>query len=339
MQASLDNPKYTVYLVAGSKKYNLTPALIDISTSNQDKQLAQTVTIKVVNVRTKDQDKKTLCQLLNVRQRIFVKANDGEKKDEVFRGWTWTRYHQSELEGATLTIKCYDNLIYLQKSEDSLYFSKGKKTSSVMKSICSKWGINLKYSYSSITHTKLVLRGTLSDIIMSDILDLVKKRTGNKYVVLSKKDEMHIKSVGSNKTVYQITKKNDAISTRVETTMDGMITKVKILGQAKKNSQKLPVVATVKGDTSRYGTLQKLQDKDKDTSLKDAKKEANATIKEHGKPKTEYLVEANDIPWIEKGDRVYVHAGHISGKTMIVLGIERDISNKAKTMTLTLEDP
>lgn len=335
MKASLENPVYTVYVIDGNTKYDITPAVVDISLSNQEKQVAQCATIRIQNVKYKD---KWLSSILKVRLRVKIHANDGTTKGEVFRGWIWTKYYQSEIDEKAIQLKCYDNLIYLQESEDSLYFSKGKNTKSVMSTICNKWGIQMNYSYSTITHPKLVLRGPLTDIFMTDILDPVKQRTGTKYVITSQKDVMYVKPVGSNKNIYEIKKQNNAIGTRIEQTMDGMITKVVILGNAEKNSDKLPVVATVKGDTSKYGTLQKLQDKDKDTSLASAKKEAQNTINEHGKPTKIYQIKTTDIPWIQKGDKVHVSAGGIDAD-LIAMSIERDISNKAKSMTLTCEKP
>lgn len=332
--ASLENPIYTVYMVDGKAKYHLTPAVIDIDMSNQEKQVAQCVTIKLANIKT---GKTTVNSLLDVRQRIFIYCNDGARNDEVFRGWIWTKYNDADVGAKTSTIKCYDNLIYLQESEDSLFFSKGKNTKSVMNTICNNWGISLNYSYSTITHGKLVLRGTLTDIFMSDILDLVKERTGKKYVIISHKDVMYVKTAGTNTTIYTLSHINNTARTREETTMDGMVTKVRILGQSGK-SGKIPVVATVTGNTSKYGTLQKLQTKSSDQSLSDAKKEANATIKELGKPKKEYQVTATDIPWIRKGDLVRVEAGSIN-RNLITVGIERTITTKQKTMTLSLVDP
>ena len=332
MTASLENPVYTVYVIDGKTKYNISPAVIDISLSNQEKQVAQCATINIQNAKFKD---KSLSSILKVRLRVMIYANDGTTKAEVFRGWIWTKYHQAEIDTKTITLKCYDNLIYLQESEDSLYFSKGKNTKSVMSTICNKWGITLNYSYSTITHPKLVLRGTLTDIFMSDILDPVKERTGNKYVITSQKDVMYVKPVGSNKKVYKIEKKNNAIGTRVEQTMDGMVTKVVILGKAEEKTDKMPVVATVTGNTSTYGTLQKLIDKDTDASLAEAKKEAQNIINEQGKPTKVYQVKTTDIPWIQKGDLVHVTAGGIDAD-LIAVSIERDISNEAKSMTLTL---
>lgn len=336
MEASQNNPIYSVFLIVGTDKYEITPAVISISMSNQDKQVAQSVTLTLANVKATAE--KTLCQLLQVRQRVFIYANDGKRKDEVFRGWTWTKYHDQDNEQNTLQVKCYDNLIYLQESQDSLFFGKGNSTTTIMSKICDNWGIKLNYKYSSITHEKLVLRGTLTDIIKSDILDKVKARTGTKYVVTSQQDVMTVAPEGSNATVYSVTQKNNAVLARYETTMDGMTTQVKILGNAGSGGGQVPVLATVSGDTAQYGTLQKLASKDKEKSLADAKKEAQNTIDEDGSPHKEYVVTAIDIPWIIKGDKVYVEAGHITGQDLIVAGLERDISNKARTMTLTLRE-
>jgi hypothetical protein len=118
--------------------------------------------------------------------------------------------------------------------------------------------------------------------------------------------------------------------------MSGMVTKVVILGKADDNDRR-PVEATLTGKTSEYGTLQKIINRNENTSLADAKKEGNSILKEDGEPKWERRVEGPDIPWIRKGDKVYVSAGSLVGY-YIVKGIERDLSNKEKRMTLTMED-
>lgn len=338
MKATVDNPIYSVYIVSGKKnkekKYNITPAVTQITMSNQDKQLAQSVSITATNARVTD--KKTLCQMLEVRMRVFVYANDGKKKDEVFRGWIWTEYHDTVLDKNELRFKCYDNLIYLQESEDSFYFSKGKRTKTIITTICKKWGIKLNYTYSSINHGKLPIKGALSNIIVSELLEKVRKRTGKKYVIESTKDVMNIKPEGSNKTVHRITKKHNATEVKWEKTMDGMVTKVKIYGTPK-GKKKEKLMATVSGNTKTFGTLQKLQSKGSDEKLKTAKKEAQTTINDSGEPFEEFTVTAVDIPWIRKGDKVHVDAGHIVEKDLIVVGLERSITNDAKTMTLTLK--
>ena len=332
--ASKENPIYTVKIISVSSgtKYWITKAVESLRFTDQDKQFAKSVTIQFANKKLKSG---WLSSLLKVRDRVYIYADDGTKKDEVWRGYVWTRNYKRSNDGRILKLKCYDNLIYMQESEVSYFFSKGKGTKDIVNSICSDWGVKLSYTYSSITHSKLVLRGCLSDVLTADILDLVKDRTGKKYYILSEKGKMYIKPAGTNSTVYTIKPKGDAIARSSECTMDGMTTKVVILGKEEENERK-PVEATVKGDTAKFGTLQKLIDRDEETKLSEAKKEAQNIIDEDGKPKWTYEIEAVDIPWIRKGDKVKFKTSS-STVTYIVQGIDRDISNNSKTMSLTVQ--
>lgn len=325
---------YTAYIVSNGTKYNVTPALVEHDRSEDENQIAQSVVLHLMNVKVGDS---LLSNLLKPRSRVYLYANDGSTDVEVFRGFLWTRNSSESVSSKELQYKCYDNLIYFQESEDSLYFSSGKKTKAVFSSICDKWGIKMSYSYESITHSKLVLRGKLADIFVADLLDLVKDRTGKKYVVLSAEDTMHVKPVGSNTTIYHFTSAGNVTKAATGWTMDGMITKVVIVGKTESSGRE-PVEATVKGNTDDYGTLQKIIDRNENTSLSDAKLEAQEIIDKNGKPFWEYQVKAADIPWIRKGDKVYVDAGDISKKYLIVASIERTINNKKQEMSLTLKE-
>ena len=335
MQASLENPIYTTYIVAGSTKYDISAAVTELEFSDPKREIAQRVTIGVMNVWVKD---KRLSDLLGVRNRVYVYANDGSKNAEVFRGYIWTYGDRISKDGRDLSLLCYDNLIYFQESEEAAYFSSGKSTDSICSTLCGNWGVKLAYNYETITHSKMALRGGLSDIFVDDILELVRERTGKKYVIRSIQDVMHIDGVGTNTTVYRFKSAANSVGLRRECTMSGMVTKVVILGKADDNDRQ-PVEATISGNTSEYGTLQKLIDRDKNTSLADAKKEANSIIKEKGEPKWEFELKATDVPWVRKGDRVHVDIEGAMSGYLIVTDVSRSISNKSKTMTLTMEKP
>lgn len=333
MAASQQKPEYSVYIVSGSTKYNVTKAVVSQERSELDGQIAQRVTLQLANVKVGDT---WLSSLLKARNRVFVYANDGIKEDEVFRGYLWARARTDSVTENELKYTCYDNLIYFQESEDSLYFTSGKSTKDIVSSICEKWGIKLQYNYESISHTKMPLRGYLADIFTGDILDLVKKRTNKKYVILSEKDTMVVKPVGSNTTVYHFIAGKNVSKTASGWTMDGIITKVIIVGKADDNDRE-PIEATVSGNTSEYGTLQKIQRRSESTSLADAKIEAKNTIDENGSPKWEYEISAPDVPWIRKGDKIYVSAGDVTGYK-IVTEVDRTCDSKTQEMVLTLED-
>lgn len=332
--ASASNPTYSVYIVASGTKYNLTSAIVSIDTSEQKKQIAQSVRLELMNIWVGGT---WLSDLINVRDRVFIYANDGTRNDEIFRGYVWTRNYLSAASERTLSLKCYDHLIYLQESEESEYFAPGKTTEDVFSYICDKWGVKLEYNYTSITHQKLALRGNLTDIFTADLLDLAKDRSGKEYVILSTKDVMQVVEVGKNSTVYSIVAGSNAVRTNRECTMDGMITKVIILGKADEDDRE-PIEATISGDTKKYGTLQKILRRDENTTPAQATKEAQNIVDEQGKPKWEYEIQCTDIPWIRKGDKVYVKAGDINGKYLIATGVERSITNKTKQLTLTCVD-
>lgn len=328
------NPIYTVYIVSGGKTYNVTPIMIGLDMSEARNQIAQSATVQIMNVMVEG---KWLSSVFGVRDRITVYANDGTKNAEVFRGFIWDRDYRSSLSEREITLKCYDQLIYLQESESSEFFAAGKTTKDIIGAICGEWGIKYEYNYESITHAKLVLRGRLSDIITSDILDLVKDRSGKKYAITSAGDTVRIRTVGSNETVYRIEAGANAISTRRNQTMSGVVTKVKIYSKADKEERREVDVSIVDG-TDKYGTLQKIITRSENETIDEAKAEAQNILKESSAPKWSYEVQAPDIPWIRKGDKVYVNAGDIQNKTLIVTDVDRSISSRGKKITLGLED-
>lgn len=332
--ASIAKPEYTVYVIAGGTKYNITPAIESIDISDRKKQIAKCVTIQMMNTKVGETH---LTGLLPVASRVFMYANDGSRNEEVFRGFVWERGYKRSMTDRTFQLRNYDNLIYFQESDHSAFFSSGKSTKDVCTSLCNDWGVKLEYTYESITHAKLLLRGNLSDILTADVLDLVKDRTGKKYVILSEKDVVQIKPVGANTTIYRFTADQNAIQTSSVCTMDGMVTKVIILGK-EDSEDRAPVEATVSGNTDQYGTFQKTINRESNTSLEDAKKEAQTIIDEKGKPQEEFELHASDIPWIRKGDKVYIKAGDLSGY-YIVTGIDRTITGKKREMILDLEKP
>lgn len=330
---SKQNPKYNCVIVTSSGvKYDISNILLHLELNRKKDQIAQCVRIKCVNVLY---DNTHLNSLIKVRDRLYIYAHDGEISDEVFRGFVWNIRYSSRTE-KELTFTCYDNLIYFQESEENRYFNSGKSSKEICQTLCDSWNVPLEYTYQSITHDKMPLKGTLSDIFLSQILEKVRKQTGKRYVMYSEKDILKISPAGENEKIYQIQHNENAISTESQVTMDGIITKIVILGNADDNG-KSPVEATVCGDTKTYGTLQKIKNKEEKMELENIKKEAEETIKEKGTPSRSYEVTAIDVPWLKSGDKIHVVAGDMFG-IFLITGILHSISDAEKIMTLTLED-
>ena len=322
------NPKYKVAIISkNSIKYDVTGAVTDLVRQEPDGEIAQRATFNLANVEVNGQ---LLSEIFDVMNRVFIYANDGTE-DEVFRGFIWD-FNDEQDKDKNIPVVAYDNLIFFQESEDYHYFSAGYSTKSICATLCGNWGVKLKYNYAYITHPKLPLRGNLADIFLTDLLEEVRKKTGYKSVMRSIKDVVHIDGVGSNTTVYKILGGTDgnAVKTSANKTMNGVVTKVVIIGKEDKNDR-AQVEDVVSGNTSQYGTLQKVVSVSSGTTLAEVKEEAKETIKENGKPKKTYDVTSVDIPWIRKGDRVYVNAGCMNGY-YIVKSITHNCSNKTMAM-------
>lgn len=338
-------PMYSVAVVApNGTKYVIKKMSDDKSTasnivtsltlSEPESQIAQKATIKVFNQYISGHGYPS--NIFPVKSRVFVYAK-GAGKDtttEVFRGYLWEGELNINLtNGTTYTMTCYDNLIYLMNSEISEYFSKGKSTKTIVTTLCKKWGISVSYDYESRTHPKLPLKGTLADVLTTDVLDTVIVSQGSKYVLRSIKDTLHVIAQGTNTPIYRISRGDNGImlSWGRNVTMEGMITKVVITGKTNDNG-KTKVAATVTKNTGTYGTLQKIISKDEDTKLADAKKEANTILKRNAKPTKEYDVTALDIPWVRKGDRVSAEFN----KGQFVAAIVKEITHNCDDGTMDM---
>lgn len=328
------NPTYTAYIVSGSKKYNITPAIISIERIDAEGQIAQRVNLQLRNVMVEDSMLSSILQPVN---RLFVYADDGTKNDEVFRGFLWDRTYKASIREQTLKVTAYDHLIYLQESEDTFYFSNGKTTEEIVSSICAQWGIKLDYSYQNIVNGKMPLTGSLYDILTADVLDETKIRTGYHYSVISEKDTMLVRTAGSNEVTYKFEGKNNVSSATSSWTMEGVVTQIVLIGKAG-DDEREKVEMVESRNVEKYGTLQKISRKDQDTNIWDAHAELRVSLMENSDPKHEYEITGPDIPWIRKGDGVYVYAGDINEKKLIVTAVNRSCDTKNANMTLTMVD-
>lgn len=330
MKAALHNPIYTAVAVASDgTKYTLTKAITDLMLDEADGTLAQKVSLFLRNVKVGNT---LLSSIIKLKMRLFVYANDSQKKDEVFRGFIFDKTKEESTE-KILKIVAYDNLIYLQQSKDCLYFSAGKQTDAIIKTICKKWGISCSYSYVRMEHPKLPLNNmNISDMVV-EVLEAVRKQKGTKYTMRSTKDAFQVLKQGSNTTIYQFRSKKTVISTKSTETLDGMVTKVVIYGNEDDDEYRA-VEATVKGETDDYGTLQDVVTMSGDGTLAEAKEEANEILEEKGKPFETHELKALDVPWVRKGDLINVNTDNLKGD-YIVKSVTHDALKKTMTMEVT----
>lgn len=324
--------KYKVVIVNSKKKrFNITDFIQDLSWEENKEELAERISFTIRNDKA---PKKFVSERINLGCTVLVYALHGKKKyKEVARGEVVTRTPTNQSSSHDMKCVAYDKLYNLQKSQDNFYFKSGIGTKSRIKKVVKKWKIPLgKYEGPNKKHGKKKYQNKyLSDILLNILHDAVKKG-GKKSVIRMEKGKMVVIPRGSNSDIYVFKGNNTKITSRNISVAD-LVTRVKIIGKSKK-SKKNKVIATVNGLT-KYGVRQRIYTRSSDETVKEAKKAGKQILEEDGSIKKEVTVQCPDVPYIRKGDLVYMNVGAVKGY-YYVLGIQHDAGSISMTMDLKL---
>ena len=92
--ASKSSPIYSIHFLNSDKLDVFVDAVTtDLKLTENKNELAQKVTISLVNCMNGEY---LLSELINVCDRVFIYANDGEECREVFRGYIWRKNYQNK---------------------------------------------------------------------------------------------------------------------------------------------------------------------------------------------------------------------------------------------------
>lgn len=266
---------------------------------------------------------------------IFA-SDGGSQDDEVARGYVedWNPVNQSS--GTTLKCTCYDELYKLQKSQDNLYFPSGTGTKAAIMGLLDDHEIPQdEYQGPDAAHGKQKFNNSyLSDVILEFLDDAVKKGE-EKCVIRASKGKTSIIPRGSNKIVY-VFKTDNTKSVSESMSAGNIVTRVKVIGQADDDG-KSSVEAVLNGLT-KYGVRQRIYTRGSDESLKDAMSASQEILDENGNIDRKISVQGPDVPFIRKGDLVYLMAGTSEGY-FFVKGIRHDADTNSMTMNLEVTEP
>ncbi len=314
--------RYKLVAVINNKKYNITSYTENLSWEENCNEISGRITFTCRNSNTKDG---YLAQLVKPGCKVFVYAKDGKRKyTEVASGTvvTWTPANQSSSHDYKCV--CYDMLYNLQKSQDNFFFRSGTGTKTRINKILGKWKVPLgRYEGPDKKHGKKKYQNKyLSDILLN-ILDDAVKKGGKKSVIRMEKGKVSIIPEGSNKDIY-VFKGNNINAAIRNRSIDGLVTRVKVVGRSKEKGRE-KTEAVLDGLT-KYGVRQRIYTRGSDESIKDAKKAAQEILNEDGTARLEVTVESPDVPYICKGDMVYIQTRGVRGY-FIVSGIRHDASS------------
>lgn len=327
--------KYRLVVMDESKnQYNIKEYVENLGWEENDGELAVRLSFVAKNDKT---SKGYLSKIIKPGCLVGIFANDGASKDEeVARGYVETWNPVEKNGGHTLKCVCYDELYKLQKSQDNRYFPSGTGTKSAIEGILDDWEIPQgSYQGPNASHGKTKANNKyLSDIII-DLLDDAAKKGEEQCFVQARKGLASVIPRGTNKTVYVFRTDNTQMFSQSISTAD-MITRVKVVGQADDDGR-TSVEATVNGET-KYGIRQRIYTRGKDESLADAKSTAQEILDEDGKIKKEIKVQSPDVPFVRKGDLVYV-ISELAQSYYYVKGVQHTADTYSMTMDLELAEP
>lgn len=326
----LSKVTYRVVVVDGSgKQYNIKKYIENLGWEENENEISVRSSFTVRNDKT---SKGYLSSIIKPGCLIGIFASDGGVIDqEVARGYVenWNPVQQN----GSMELKCtnYDELYKLQKSQDNLYFPSGTGTQSAITEILDDNEIPQgEYQGPDAVHGKLKYNNSyLSDVIL-DLLDDASKKGQEKCIIRASKGKTEILPKGSNKTVY-VFKTDNTKSVSESIAIADLVTRVKVIGQAD-DEGKSSVEATLDGLTE-YGIRQRIYTRGSDESLEDAKSAAQEILYEKGDAIKNVTVQAPDIPFIRKGDLVYLIAGTSEGY-FYVKGVRHDADDFSMTLNL-----
>ena len=328
MEIDISSVRYDVDLITDDGTvYTLTNVLIELQWEEQKKELAQRAKLTVANIAIGDTYLIGIAKI-NCMVRIYGRWSGIRRL--VLEGPVWEWQYESKAN-KELSLTVYDPMIKLQQSEDCFYYPAGMTTLAIIGDICNEWNIPYEYVWDQhITHEKQVCKARISDMIIG-LLDEVSRNTGKQYVAHFCDGKLRITGRGSNKEIYVFDSRNTE-STSNTLTINDLVTRVKIIGKQNKD-ERTPVEAVVDGDT-RFGVLQKIISRDSSATLQAVMDEANALVKEHGKPDENIQVNVPDLPFVRKGDKVSVSAGNLIG-SFFVDGVTHNATGRQMTLTLS----
>lgn len=218
-----------------------------------------------------------------------------------------------------LTATVYDRSIYLARSEDEYLFPAGQTANQRLKRYAADWGITLgQVADTGVALAKAVYRAQpIYNMLLADLRETVNKG-GGMFRPRMVGTTLNLVALGSNRTVWVLEADQSVEEINQRRSLEGAVTQVKVLGSAPEEGRS-PVLALEKGETAKYGTLQRVIQDPKITSAAAAKQAAREMLA--GIQET-ITVTALDINTIRAGDKV-----QLNGMDLLVTSVRHNLGS------------
>lgn len=302
------------YEVVYAKRYDLSELIEDLSLEESLDEIAYCTNMRLIV--TPDLPNISPGKEIRIAGFPFGKR---QKENLLNPGVVW-ECHSLNNGRKHLNITAYEKTIYLAKSEDERLMPKGQTATERIKQYAKEWGIPVGNIVD--TGEELARNIKRSQTIMSMILEDLKEtvsKGGSMYRLRMTERGLELFKIGGNSVVWELESIGEIIQNR---TLEGAITKVKVIGPQESENLVSEPLAVMSKDTDKYGTLQKLIMDNKIVTKDQAKKAATKALL--GLQET-FSVTALDINTIRAGDRV-----RLNGLELIVTKVRHQLGSPGR---------
>ncbi len=315
---------YGVVITDDGKTIEVTDSLSELSWSEPQGQLSMKASF---TARNNSADGSFLSDTVQPGMIFVVLASLASKTEEVFRGKIEVWNPVSNSEDDLLKCTAYDELFPLQKSNDCFTVKKNWKASKALRKFFKEWKLNMgRYEGPTVKLKKMIFQDrSVADIINSILLKAY-DLGDDKCFMRSSDGVIDILPYYDNYDIYFF---NEDTASQIDErqSTENLVTRVKIMDAEYKKMKK-----KIDGLTD-YGIRQKILAMQQDQKLKDAKVQAQQIIDEEGVIERKITVRSPDLPFVRRGDVVYIDIKTSVGYFDVV-GVNHDADSYNMTMNL-----
>jgi hypothetical protein len=299
--------------------HNVTPLLQSTSFGETDSELACRMTVMFKNQKYNETYMTSLASPGTV---LLIHADWGAGNHEVFRG-DINIWHYRSSSKKDLDLNIFDDLYKLQESEEVHYYTAGTSSKTIILEMFERWGIPLAtYNGPDFPMPAFPIKAEKLGNVAARILELAEERGYGQFIIRMNKGKAEVVPRGSNTVVYHFSSANNTILTSDRVSIENLLTRVKVVGREDSKGW-MPVEAVLDGKTE-FGIRQRIYQRPQDDSLATAQAAAKKILEMNGSPERSITIEAPDIPFLKKGDKIYITAGNLSGY-FFIKNIQHDL--------------
>lgn len=324
-------------VLPSGEEMSLAPVTEGLQWEEQPGEAAVRLTANLGDVKT---SRGWVRDLVPLAGRVALYSDWGAGWNAIMSGSVW-EWDSADSGKDSLTITAYDDLMYLQKSDDEMLVPAGVTGWTVLLQIADRWGLTFEgFQAPKCTLPKMVMQGNVMEMIRAVFRRA--ELAGEWGLMLRAIPAGIVVTLpAQNSPIYRFEASRNVSSYREKMDMQDLVTEVRIVGEAAEPPDiasdapiRPPLEGVTQGDM-RFGKLRQII-KDQGAGSPGANElAARQLLDERGGPKRDITLVAPDLPFLRRGDQLYACAGNLD-RAVLIAGVQHNADNRTMTVSIDL---